>query len=147
MNVCDYLLKPFSFERFIKAVNKASEALNVREAKQVDLTYPEPKEPQLFVKVKGENKQYQVSEKDIFFVEASGNYSKIVFKDREITTLQKLSDIEEKISNEAFIRVHRTYVISRSKIDSIEGNQIDIYGHKIPIGQAYKEQIKRSLNL
>jgi len=147
LNVCDYLLKPFSIERFMKAVNKASENLQDKEAVHVGFTSSDSKDSRLFVKVKGENKQYQISEIDILFVEASGNYSKIVLENREVITLQKLSDIEEKLSEGIFIRIHRSYLVSREKIKSIEGNQIEISGYSLPIGQTYKEQVRSILNL
>jgi DNA-binding LytR/AlgR family response regulator len=99
------------------------------------------------VKVKGESKQYRISESDILFVEASGNYSKIVLENRDVTTPQKLSNLEEQLSKDLFIRIHRSYLVSRDKIKSIEGNQIDISGHPLPIGQTYKEQVKSMLEL
>ncbi|WP_428236430.1 LytR/AlgR family response regulator transcription factor [Gracilimonas sp.] len=147
LNVCDYLLKPFSFERFMKAINKASENLQDNEDIHVGFKSSDSKDSQLFVKVKGENKQYQISEDDILFVEASGNYSKIFVENMEYTTPQKLSEIEEKLSTNTFIRIHRSYLVSREKIKSIEGNQIEISGRSLPIGQTYKEQVRSILDL
>jgi len=147
LNVCDYLLKPFSVERFMKAINKATENLQVKEAVQVGFTSFDTKDSHLFVKVKGENKQYQISEDDILFVEASGNYSKIVVDNREFITPQKLSDIEKKLSKGIFIRIHRSYLVSKEKIKSIEGNQVEISGYSLPIGQTYKEQVRSILDL
>lgn len=147
LNVCDYLLKPFSFERFMKAVNKVSEVLDDNIPVRVDSKPSEATKARLFVKEKGENRQYQILEDDILFVEASGNYSKIVLADKEIVTLQKLSDIENKLSKERFIRIHRSFIVSKYKINSIEGNQIQISGHSLPIGQTYREGIKRLLDV
>lgn len=147
LNVSDYLLKPFSFERFMKAVNKVSEAQDDKKPVRADSKPDKTIEARLFVKEKGENRQYQILEDDILFVEASGNYSKIVLADKEIVTLQKLSDIEEKLSKENFIRIHRSFIVSRYKIKSIEGNQIHISGHELPIGQTYREEVKRLLNV
>lgn len=147
LNVCDYLLKPFSFERFMKAVNKASEALNQNVSVSTHSKPSETAEARLFIKEKGENRQFQVLEDDILFVEASGNYCKIVLKDKEIVTLQKLSDIEKKLSEGRFIRIHRSFLVSGNKINTIEGNQIHISGHSLPIGQTYREEVKRLLNV
>lgn len=147
LNVSDYLLKPFSFERFMKAVNKVLEALDDKKRVSVDSNPSEITKARLFVKEKGENRQYQILEDEILFVEASGNYSKIVLADKEIVTLQKLSDIEEKLSKENFIRIHRSFIVSRYKINSIEGNQIHISGHALPIGQTYREEVKKLLNV
>ncbi|MFY0699036.1 MAG: response regulator transcription factor [Balneola sp.] len=147
LNVSDYLLKPFSFERFMKAVNKVLEALDDKKLVRVNSNPSETTKARLFVKEKGENRQYQILEDEILFVEASGNYSKIVLADKEIVTLQKLSDIEEKLSKENFIRIHRSFIVSRYKINSIEGNQIHISGHELPIGQTYREEVKGLLNV
>ncbi len=147
LNVSDYLLKPFSFERFMKAVNKVLEVLDDKKRVRVDSNSSETRKARFFVKEKGENRQYQILEDEILFVEASGNYSKIVLADKEIVTLQKLSDIEEKLSKENFIRVHRSFIVSRFKINSIEGNQIHISGHALPIGQTYREEVKKLLNV
>lgn len=147
LNVCDYLLKPFSFERFMKAVNKVSEVLDDNIPVRVDSKPSEATKTRLFVKEKGENRQYQILEDDILFVEASGNYSKIVLADKEIVTLQKLSDIENKLSKDRFIRIHRSFIVSKYKISSIEGNQIHISGHSLPIGQTYREGVKRLLDV
>lgn len=147
LNVCDYLLKPFSIDRFMKAVNKVSEHLQDKEVARVDFTPSNSNASQLFVKVKGENKQYQISESDILFVEASGNYSKIVVDNREFITPQKLSEIEKKLSKGIFIRIHRSYLVSKEKIKSVEGNQIEISGYSLPIGQTYKEQVRSILDL
>lgn len=147
LNVSDYLLKPFSFERFMKAVNKVLEVLDDKKRVRVDSNSSETTKDRLFVKEKGENRQYQILEDEILFVEASGNYSKIVLADKEIVTLQKLSDIEERLSKENFIRIHRSFIVSRFKINSIEGNQIHISGRTLPIGQTYREEVKRLLKV
>lgn len=147
LNVSDYLLKPFSFERFMKAVNKVSRSLDDKEVVHVDFISPDSKETKFFVKVKGESKQYQISENDILFIEASGNYSKIVLEEKEIMTPLKLSELEKKFSKDVFLRIHRSYLVSRYKIKSIEGNQIEILEHSLPIGQTYKEQVKSILDL
>lgn len=147
LNVCDYLLKPFSFERFMKAVNKVSEVLDDNIPVRVDSKPSEATKTRLFVKEKGENRQYQILEDDILFVEASGNYSKIALADKDVVTLQKLSDIENKLSKDRFIRIHRSFIVSKYKISSIEGNQIHISGHSLPIGQTYREGVKRLLDV
>ncbi|MBO6523505.1 MAG: response regulator transcription factor [Balneolaceae bacterium] len=148
LDITDYLLKPFSLQRFMKAVNKVIDSLN----EQIDVLAKGPSSELLndaliFIKEKGGSKVYQVKEGDILFVEASGNYSKVVLNDKEIITHQKISELEQQLSKEAFIRTHKSFIISRNRIKSIEGNQIEIENHTIPIGQTYKEQVKKLLKI
>ncbi|NER13622.1 response regulator [Leptobacterium flavescens] len=139
LDVCDYLLKPFSFERFLKAINKA--ALNKAENLSISAQSPDPFNKRIFIK--GDKKQYQVSLDDILFIEAHGNYSKVFLHDEMILTLQKISDFEELLPTEIFIRVHKSFVVSLPKIKLIEGNRIQIADHSIPIGQTYRANVNR----
>ena len=132
-DVVDYLLKPFSFERFVKAVNKVS--------------FPKPelklsKEDKLkHIYIKGDKRHHRVNIDDILYIEASGNYCKVVLEDEIIVTLQKISDFETKLSSH-FIRTHKSFIISKNKIKAIEGNIIHLKEHKIPIGLTYKSVVK-----
>lgn len=148
LDIIDYLLKPFSLQRFMKAVNKATDTLN----KKIDGSSKESSgelstDVHIFIKEKGGNKIHQVSESEILFVEASGNYSKVVLSDKVIITHQKISELGQQLTKEGFIRTHKSFIISRSKIKSIEGNEIEIEDHIIPIGQTYKEQVKKLLKI
>ena len=129
-NIVDYLLKPFSFERFMTAVNKVS----------LDHTVPSvselrPKEER--IRIKGDKKQYLVALDDILFVEAYGNYCKVFTIDDIITTLQKISTFETLLP-QSFIRIHKSFIVAKNKVKSIEGNTIHLKEHSIPIGQTYK---------
>lgn len=147
LNVSDYLLKPFSFERFVKAINKAvsieaptpAPALSQPAAPTVT---PAPAGKQrLFLK--GDKKHHQVAFADILFVEAFGNYAKVYLEDEMIVTHEKLSTFEQLLPSDEFIRVHKSFVISVDHINLIEGNRIRINDHEIPIGQVYKMNVNR----
>ena len=138
LNIVDYLLKPFSFERFLKAINKAC----TDTSKTVTITQNEvsdPKPGRIFLR--SNNKYIQVVLDDILFVEASGNYIKIVLKEEIITIRGKLSSIMELIPAEGFVQVHRSFMVVQKHIRSIEGNQIFIGDYTVPIGKFFKGEL------
>lgn len=146
LNVSDYLLKPFSFERFVKAVNKAVSLETPSPASTVPVptptVTPSPTGKQrLFLK--GDKKHHQVAFADILFVEAFGNYAKVYLENEMIVTHEKLSTFEQLLPADEFIRVHKSFVISINRINQIEGNRIKISDHEIPIGQVYKMNVNR----
>jgi len=131
LNIEDYLLKPFSFQRFITAVNKVNESFFEQES---------PDDTSIFIK--DNKKHYQIKLKDILFAEAYGNYVKVYLEDQMLMTHQSLTAFEKLLITPQFIRVHKSFVIATSKIESIEGNLISIQQHKIPIGKLYKINVK-----
>jgi DNA-binding LytR/AlgR family response regulator len=145
LNVADYLLKPFSFERFVKAINKAVGMETAPATAQVQTIVtqntPETTRKRLFLK--GDKKHHQVALADILFVEASGNYAKVYLEQEMILTHEKLSSFEALLPSDQFIRVHKSFIISIERINLIEGNRIKIDQHEIPIGQVYKMNVNR----
>ncbi|PCI35191.1 MAG: DNA-binding response regulator [Flavobacteriaceae bacterium] len=140
LNVVDYLLKPFSFERLIKAVNLAIEKPKVL---LKPTTEPTIKEQRFFIK--GDKKHHQVLSSDILYIEAYGNYCKIYFKERMILSHEKISSLEISLDSNSFIRVHKSFIVSKDKINTISGNRIHILEHEIPIGQTYKTTVNELL--
>ena len=134
-DVVDYLLKPFSIERFIKAVNKIKSS-NFNSTNTQEANF---QQQQLFIK--SDKKLHQVYLNDILYIEAYGNYCKVHLEDELIVTLQKISDFETQLSSN-FIRVHKSFIVSKQKIKSVEGNSLHIKDKQIPIGQTYKSVIK-----
>jgi len=140
--VVDYLLKPIKLERFIKAVNKV-----VEQYSKITITEDIPKEQNAqTIFIKDDQVTYQVNLNDILFIEAYGNYLKIHTKERVYVTRDTLHEMEEKLSNELFLRVHKSFIISLSKIGSISGNRIFINQLEIPVGEMYKLALKKKIS-
>ncbi|MDH7446120.1 LytR/AlgR family response regulator transcription factor [Aquimarina sp. 2201CG14-23] len=139
LNVCDYLLKPFSFERFVTAVNKVVPTISRNN------TAISSEDKQRYLFLKGDKKYHRIHIDDILFVEALGNYTKIMLIDETVITHLKISSYEELLSSD-FLRVHKSFIVAIDKINVIEGNRIHIKEHNIPIGTTYKKSVTELLN-
>jgi len=141
---CDYLLKPFSLERFIVAVDKAIERLQI--ASVAPAENPDHKiEDFIFIKTDG--KIFKIRHEDLLYAEASGNYTKIVTIQNTLLPAMTFSNFEELLPKSLFLRVHRSFIVSKSKIDHIEGNRLFICKSEIPIGNNYREGFLKELGL
>ncbi|MFP8489948.1 LytR/AlgR family response regulator transcription factor [Gracilimonas sp. Q87] len=127
LGVTDYLLKPFSFERFLKAIDK------------VKLQSERASGPSSAITVKADGKLYRVLHDDILFAESQGDYITLHSADKNITFYHSLKELSGILPDDQFCRVHRSYVVSLSKIEFLEGNRIKIGDKFIPIGHSYKE--------
>lgn len=137
LNITDYLLKPFSFERFLKAVNKVigSSVTTIQSSSEENDTTAS----QIFLR---QNKSYiQVDLNSILYVEASGNYTKVVTTDDTITIREKISDMIESLPQSGFLQVHKSFAIATVHIKKIEGNRIFIGEDIVPIGKLYKTNV------
>lgn len=148
LNAIDYMLKPVSFERFLKAVNKAYEAHaqhhTPKEPMPV-LSSPQPSAPD-YIFVKSENRLIKLFFSDILFVEGYGDYVKIHLNNKKtLLSLHNMSTLESKLSLN-FIRVHRSYIVAIDKIDEIERKRIKIGEHLIPISESYQDAFFDRLN-
>lgn len=132
-NISDYLLKPFGFERFLKAVNKALG--NVASEKKI-LSENTPASNRIFVQ--SNKKHIQLETENILYIEATGNYIKIVTTTETITIREKFSTFLEQLSKNDFVQVHKSFAVAPKHINSVEGNIISISNDKIPIGKMYK---------
>lgn len=141
---CDYLVKPFSLERFIIAVDKAIERLQVS-PEQLPLKNETKTEDHIFIKADG--KIYKIEFTDLLFAEAKGNYTKIVTTDSIILVGMTFSSFEEMLPKTLFIRVHRSFIVNKSRITHIEGNRVFVNKNEIPIGSNYKEEFFKMLGL
>lgn len=141
LEVTDYLLKPFSFERFLKAVTKATVADKKEDA--ISPTKISNDEERIFLHTNKTHIQVKINE--ILYVEAEGNYSKVVFLDNNILIREKLSDLLQVLPTDVFIQVHKSYLIAKKHIDKIEGNRITIDKFTIPIGKLYKRNVTELL--
>jgi DNA-binding LytR/AlgR family response regulator len=128
LNVADYLLKPYSFERFYQAVTKVYESFNTDSQKE---------EPYLFVKT--EHRLEKISTTDILYVEGMKDYLKIVTTQKSIMSLLSFKKLMTMLPPSTFIRVHHSFVVSLDKINSIERDRIIIADKLIPISQSYRQ--------
>ena len=139
LNIVDYLLKPFSFERFLKAINKIESTPTTN--KPIGKFANDERATSIFVK---SNKKYiQLQLDRILFVEAVGNYCKIVTKDTEIQIREKISDFIKQLPANEFFQVHKSFIISIIHIASIEGNRIHIDDYVIPVGKVFKSNLNK----
>lgn len=129
LDAVDYLLKPFSLSRFLKACNKSHELFNLRNNKV------EAKSDYIFVKDGYEQVKVDLSE--ILYVEASGNYTQIQLKDKLISSRITINDLADLLPKNNFVRCHRAFIISKDKVSKFDRNQIWVGGKIIPIGATY----------
>jgi DNA-binding LytR/AlgR family response regulator len=142
LDVVDYLMKPFAFERFYKAIQKAEEMLKGREnanheAKESD------KQEDNFLFIKSSKKTFKVNLSQILYIEALGDYVKIFTTDKMIVSYQSLKNIETLLPAKQFPRIHKSFIIALSRIDMIEGNQVKIKDRMIPIGTNFKSEFEK----
>jgi len=135
MDAVDYLLKPFSLIRFMKACNKALELFHVRNVTA--------SADHLFIKTGYEQVKVQLDE--ICYLEATGNYVNLVLDDKQILSRTTLGEMVTLLSGKRFVRVHRSYLVSVSKIERLEKNQVTIKGVKIPVSEGYAAELAAAL--
>ncbi len=135
LDAIDYLVKPFSFERFLKAVNKALNNINRLPA------HSDNKPADDFIFLKADKKVYKIDFEDILYAEATGDYVKVITLEGQYTANVTLKRLLEQLPSNLFIRVHKSYLISANKIKFFEGNYIKVAQTDIPIGAAYREEI------
>jgi len=135
VDAVDFLLKPFSYERFLKAVNKAAEKLSLKMRRNT--------EPEDYMLLKSDKKIYKINYDDIVYIESYGDYLKVYTEEKCIVTHEKISVMEEKLPEDKFIRVHKSFIIAIDKIKFIEGNQINMTGIVVPVGLGFRENLKK----
>ncbi len=138
--VCDYLLKPFSLERFIVAVDKALERIHPSNTGKA-----EESKDNIFVKADG--KIFNIQFNELLFAEASGNYTKLFTQNSMIMPSMTFSAVESILPAQEFLRVHRSFIINKTKITHVEGNRIYIQKNEIPIGSNCKTDFLNALGL
>jgi DNA-binding LytR/AlgR family response regulator len=142
LDVVDYLMKPFAFERFFKAVQKAEELIRGRALRQERHKDPE-KQEESFIFIKSSKKTYKVNLDEILYIEALGDYVKIYTTDKMIISYQSLKNIETSLPASSFPRIHKSFIIALSRIDLVEGNQVKIKDRLIPIGTNFKSEFEK----
>lgn len=136
LDVVDYLLKPFSFERFAAAVQKARERLQPAARENTTAEH-------LFIKT--EYKIVRVAVRDIRYMESMRDYVSVYTENERILTLQPLRTFEEQLRASSLIRVHKSYIVNLDRIDKVERRRMVIGDKYIPIGETYQEEVKKRL--
>jgi DNA-binding LytR/AlgR family response regulator len=142
LNVLDYLMKPFSFERFVKAVQKAQGFLHTRELTGDEIIPQETAEGD-FIFIKSSKKTYRVNFSDILYVEALGDYVKIFTTEKMIVSYQSMKNMEKMLPPKNFPRIHKSFIVSMARVEVIEGNHVKIRDRQIPIGTNYKTEFEK----
>ena len=136
LSVTDYLLKPFTFNRFLQAVNKAQENINLKN----------PIVPANFIFIKTENRLEKIMIKDILYIEGMRDYRRIHTIHKKIMTLQNFKELEQLIPSAQVCRVHKSYMVALDKIESIERGRIKISEQLIPVSETYRSSFFQKIN-
>ena len=138
LDATDYLLKPFSFDRFLKAVNKVAARLTPNA--------PEQPDPRQYLTIRADHKVYKLDLNDILYIEGLKEYVSYYTVDKKrIIALQSLKSLEASLPKDRFIRVHRSYIVPIGNIKSAEGNQLRIGEKLIPIGRSYRDHLFKTV--
>ena len=141
VNALDYLVKPISFDRFLKAAMKAKEYYEVRDKNTAESSSSTPD----YFFIKADNKLVKLQYDEILYAEALQNYVVIHTREKKFITYLTFKSVEEYLPSSSFIKTHKSYIVAASKIDSIEGNEIRIAQHSIPISRNLKDEVMERL--
>lgn len=147
LEVCDYLLKPFRFDRFLKAANRALAMYTMRHPSTATTapvpTAAVPAAEPARIYIKADKKQIQLELDEVYYLESVGNYVKVWGASTYLLTARTLSSFEEQLPADTFLRIHKSYMLNKKYVHYIEGNTIRLRnGKELPIGKSYKHIIK-----
>jgi DNA-binding LytR/AlgR family response regulator len=141
-NAVDYLVKPFSFERFLKAVNRAVERLEVKQDPKSRIS---DRAPEGFIMLRADKRLHRVNLSDVHFLEAVGDYVKVNLGDKHLIVHETIKGMLSILLETFFLQVHKSYIIPLHRVIYIEGNQLKIGNLFIPIGAVYKDSLLQKL--
>jgi DNA-binding LytR/AlgR family response regulator len=139
LDIIDYLLKPFAFHRFLKAVQKAKD---FREMKLQSGSAP----PSSYIFIKSEKRIEKVELNDILYAEVLGNYVTIHTDRKKIIAYLTMKSLESQLSHADFIKIHQSFLVNRSKIESVEGNELKVGNRSLPISRNFREGVTNLIN-
>jgi DNA-binding LytR/AlgR family response regulator len=143
LDAMDYLFKPFSFERFLKAVNKVREQIRLQTLEQMPAQIEMQGRDYIFIK--SDYKTIRINVSDILFIEGLKDYVKLHTADKPVLSLLSLRTLEQGLPAERFMRVHRSYIVALNKIDIIEKSRIRIGQHSITISDMYRDDFLKKI--
>ena len=150
LDVTDYLLKPFSFERFFQAVNKAVQQVKLKnnsgavETESYSAT-TEQKPHKNYITVKSGHRLHKLQWDDILYIEGLREYVTFYTGNGKLVVLDSLKRLEEELPSSQFMRIHKSYIVNTGKVQSLYGNQLEIGEQKLPVGKSYKEVVMERL--
>ena len=144
LEVTDYLLKPISFERFLKAIAKVFDDKEVRLGFHVGSPSSTEEEPFVYFKV--DKRMVKIRLNDILVIESIKDYVKVKTAEKEIVTHQQISYLEHKLPEDKFLRIHRSFIVAIDKIDAFSATEVEINQKYVPIGRNYKNEVIEKLS-
>ncbi|MBC5775374.1 response regulator transcription factor [Pontibacter sp. KCTC 32443] len=142
LNAVDYLLKPISFDRFLKAIAKVTPQ-ETKSPASINAFEPDYKEA--FIYLKSDKKMVKVMLADILYIESLKDYIRVKTETKEIISYQKISFLEEKLPADKFLRIHRSFIIALDKVQAFSATAVDLGKNEIPIGRLYKNEVLQIL--
>jgi len=146
LDVADYLLKPITFERFLKAVDKVTQRLESSAPVIQPVTPEQSTSATAFIFVKDGTKLVKVKLDDILYIEGLKDYVTIYTTSHKVVTLQRLKALEEQLPSNKFIRIHNSYIVSLDAIDVIQKNEVQIKGVVLPVGDTYRKSFREFID-
>lgn len=145
LNAVDYLLKPISFDRFITAVNKVLQLNFQPISKNLQGNEQDKEHSHPFLYLRADRRMVKILFDEILFIESLKDYIKIVTLSKTIVCRQSISSLENMLPKDAFLRIHRSYIVAINRIDSFNGETIDIAKNELPIGRLFKHDVNSQL--
>ena len=147
LDVVDFLLKPITFERFLKSINKYYQ-VNVEESKNNSPVMNDAyNNDEAFIYVKENKKVMKVHLNEILYMEGLSEYVQIYTKNKKIVTKNSMTNMESKLPDNEFMRIHKSYIVSMSKIQAFTSTTVEIPGKQLPIGRSYKNSVIEALQV
>jgi len=139
-SIVDYLVKPFSFDRFLKAINR----VKIKSEIETETT-SENEKNSIFINV--DKTHHKIILEDIIYIESDRNYLTVITTTQKLTYIESLKNWTEKLCDNQFVQVHKSYIINSKKVDRVSGNQVFINDLKIPVGRTYKQELLKQLKI
>jgi DNA-binding LytR/AlgR family response regulator len=141
LQITDFLLKPYSFDRFVKAIQKVLQEIETEKKLQ---EWSAAKESDVLV-IKADRKIYRLPFEEVLLLQAYGDYVKIQTTSKQLVPKETLNKLEQLLPEDQFIRIHRSYIIALSKVEYVEGNMVHIGDKNIPVGKSFREEFLKRI--
>lgn len=148
LDIVDFLLKPIAFDRFLKSINKYYESKeNEKDNEPVNSSVDISAEEEPYIYVKENKKIIKINLKEILYVEGLSEYVQIYTAKKKIVTKSSLTDLAEKLPVDGFLRIHKSFIVSTSRIEAFTSSVVEVPGKQIPIGRSYKNSVLNALQI